>query len=299
MRRFGPYTLHRVLSAREKAELVVASGPNPRHDEHLALKRFREWLADEGFAAAMAELAPHLMALSHPSVAQVDVVGQVDGVWFVAGELVQGHSLAWWLNERAALGHQGLPPEVAADWLQQACTGVSAAHTRDEELGRLELLHLDLRPANLLVQLDGRVRVTGFGEALAAARSGSDRALVPRHLEWLAPEALAGDEAKPAWDSYALGVTLFHALTGRALFDLPDGIALAEAIRSAAARDWRALGVPDGLTSVLDGALALDASKRPTVAALGQQLEAFLAGAGLPDDRDAWRAAAAAALLTG
>ena len=299
MRRFGPYTLHRVLSAREKAELFVASGPNGRHDEHLALKRFRPWLSDEGFGSTMAELAPHLMALSHPSLAQVDVVGQVDGFWFVAGELVAGHSLAWWLNERAAQGHQGLPPEVAADWLQQACAGVAAAHAPDEEQGRIELLHLDLRPTNLLVQLDGVVRVTGFGEAAAAARCLSDRALVPRHLEWLAPEALAGAEAAPAWDAYALGVTLFQALTGHALFDLPDGPALVEVIRAGVARDFRALGIPDALAPMLDQALSHDPSKRPTVAAMARQLEDFLELAGLPEDRAAWRASATAALLAG
>jgi len=150
--------------------------------------------------------------LSHPNVVTVHEVGEVDGVPFLAMELVEGQTLTRWLRARPRRWR-----EVVA-MLAQAGRGLSAAHDAG-------LVHRDFKPDNVLVDVNGRARVADFG--LASAELGEPgsaahtAALTMTTVglagtpAYLAPEIVDGELPDARSDQYAFAITLFEALHGR------------------------------------------------------------------------------------
>ena len=143
-------------------------------------------------------------ALSHPHVAQVYDYGPGGPMWppYLVLEFVDGPSLA------DVLAVDPVEPEFALDVVAQAAEGLYAAH-------RANLVHRDVKPGNLLIGPERRVKVTDFG---IAARGGSAPVTAPNLVmgttQYMAPERIAGRPASPASDLYALGIVLHECLTG-------------------------------------------------------------------------------------
>src|SRR5690242_7099325 len=178
-------------------------------DQPVALK-----FLPDGVAADPARLAQFHNELriarqvSHKNVCRLYDLGEADGRPFLTMEYVDGEDLASLLRR---IGR--FPADKAIDIARQLCAGVSAAHERG-------VIHRDLKPANVMIDGDGNVRITDFGIATAARRSGEARdGDVAGTPQYMAPELLRGSAASVRTDIYALGLILFEVFTGKRAFD--------------------------------------------------------------------------------
>src|SRR5882724_10766904 len=204
--------------------------------------------------------------LSHPNVVAVyDVVD--DGPWsFVVMEYVPGPDLAVRVRQRGPLDCDG-----AARVGRDITAALAAAHRRG-------ILHRDVKPQNILLAPDGRARLTDFGSArLAGQETVTQTGGLVGTADYAAPEQLAGGRGDARADEYALGVTLYYALTG----ELP---ARASFRGAGAGRDGhrprrRRPEVPGWLDEVVGRATLPDPDDRfPAIALLADALERGIAG---------------------
>jgi hypothetical protein len=156
-------------------------------------------------------------ALSHPRVAQVYDFGHggPDRSPYLVMEYVDGPSLA------DLLLASPLAPVAALDVIAQAADGLSAAH-------RAGLVHRDVKPGNILIGQEGRVKVSDFGIAHAVGQAPvTDPALVMGTSQYLAPERITGGSGSPVSDLYSLGIVLYECLTGIPPYDGTAGEVMA------------------------------------------------------------------------
>jgi serine/threonine-protein kinase len=153
--------------------------------------------------------------ISHPAVCRVWDVGEADGQPFLSMEFVDGENLSSLLRR---IGR--LPVDKAIDIARQVASGLAAAHDKG-------VLHRDLKPSNIMLDGQGKVRLTDFGlAAVDATLTGDDiRSGTPSYMS---PEQLLGREVTVRSDIYALGLLLYELFTGRRAF---DGHGLAELTR--------------------------------------------------------------------
>jgi eukaryotic-like serine/threonine-protein kinase len=186
----------------------------------VALKRVggQPWSAgnDPAVDLARAEREARLAArLDHPNVVAIFnfvVDPETDDRWLVM-EYVPGSTLAQLVEERGRLS-----PDEAAPLLVQAADALAAAHSAG-------IVHRDVKPSNVLVDPDGRVKLTDFGIARAAADpSLTQTGLVTGSPAYLAPEVAAGGRADEAADVWSLGATAFHVLSGRPPYEIGDHV---------------------------------------------------------------------------
>jgi eukaryotic-like serine/threonine-protein kinase len=244
-----------------------------RLQREIALKRPLPHLARDAEAVARFEReARAAAALNHPNVVTVYDAGEDgEGPW-LAMELVHGVSL------RHVLDRGGpLPSEQTADYVRQAAAGLDAAH----ECG---LIHRDIKPQNLMVGDDGRVRLTDFGLARPVTQETPVTAegTVLGSVRYLAPEALEGRQG-PSADIYSLAAVAYEMLTGRPPFDAPTTGELLDRIRTAPPTPPSRLH-PDaaGYDAVFASALSKDPADRPATAGAFAAELADAAGATVP-----------------
>jgi predicted Zn finger-like uncharacterized protein len=141
--------------------------------------------------------------LQHPNAVTVYEVGEEEGMYFFAMELVRGATLAKLIDQ-----HGPMPANQACYVIAQAATALAAGHA-------LGIVHRDVKPTNIMIDASGHVKVTDFGLADVAGIEGikelSRRALGTPG--WISPEVARGERATPASDVYGLGLTLYFAMT--------------------------------------------------------------------------------------
>ena len=170
--------------------------------------------------------------VSHPNVCRVYDIDEVDGHTFLSMEYVDGEDLASLLRR---IGR--FPQERALEIARQICAGLAAAHERG-------VVHRDFKPANVMLDGTGKVRITDFG--LAGVAGEALRAGTPAYM---APEQIAGGEVTVRSDIYALGLVLYEVFTGqRAL----EGKSLAELIHK---REQSGITPPTAIVRDLDPAI--------------------------------------------
>ncbi|MET0236781.1 MAG: serine/threonine-protein kinase [Kibdelosporangium sp.] len=170
--------------------------------------------ADELRERTMRE-ARAIGVLSHPNVVTLHDIAKEDGNPFVVMELVPGSSLAHMLRT-----HGPLDEQQAAAVADAVAAALQAAHQKG-------IIHRDVKPANVLVAADGRIKLADFG----IARNISEHTLTSTGITlgspaYIAPEVASGGEVTNAADLWSLGATLFAAIEGRAPYD-PDGDVIA------------------------------------------------------------------------
>ncbi len=143
--------------------------------------------------------------VSHPSVCRLHDVVEVDGHHFIAMEYVDGENLASLLSR---IGR--LPEDKTLELARDLVAGLAAMHDKG-------VVHRDLKPQNVMIDGRGRARITDFG--LAVSHGAAQREAFAGTPAYMAPEQLAGGEATPRSDLYALGLVVYEMATGRAFFD--------------------------------------------------------------------------------
>jgi len=176
------------------------------------------------------------LRITHPVVCRTHDVQHHEGQPFLSMELVDGEDLKTLLRR---IGR--LPTDKALEIARQLCAGLAAAHAQG-------VLHRDLKPENVMIDGEGRVRITDFGLA-AAAESIQDEDVRSGTPAYMAPEQLAGRDVTTASDVYALGLVLYELFTGKRAF---TGRSYQELMRQHAETD---VARPTSVVSDLDPAV--------------------------------------------
>ena len=279
---FGKYRLLDHIATGGMADIFLASSPEESDiPDRIVIKRIRsEYLDRAEFRAMFIEEARLNRLARHQNVVKVFDSGEMDGVPFLALELVDGLDLREILSHSARLG-ASLPVGIGVHILCEVAQGLHAAHTVTDDQGSpLRLIHRDVCPHNILVGYDGRVRITDFGIAHPADAAGDTR---PGQLTgrsgYLSPEQCDGLAIDHRSDIFSLGIVLYEATVGRRLFKGPSRIVTQQMIKEgqvprpgSVVEDY-----PAELERIVLTALARDPGERyQSAGTLAQDLSRFL-----------------------
>jgi serine/threonine-protein kinase len=222
----GRYRLLATLAAGGMA--TVYKGQDTLLNRLVAIKILRDrYAVDPQFVQSFRAEAQAAANLNHPNIVTIFDVGRdvIAGQerQYIVMELVDGQDLKQALRARTIGGH-GFSIDEAADIARQVCEGVGYAHRRG-------LAHCDLKPQNVLITADGRVKVTDFGIARAFTTlvdGGEHSDVVWGTPQYYSPEQATGAAPTPAGDVYSIGVMLYEMLAGRLPFEARDPTALAQ-----------------------------------------------------------------------
>ena len=190
--------------------------------------------------------------LSHPNVVAVYDAGEENGRPYIVMEYVEGETVAEVLRRRGSL-----PPEDAVEVAAQVCAGLAHAHAHG-------LVHRDVKPQNLLVARDGRVKIADFGVARGDDASKLTQAgTVLGTAAYLSPEQVAGAEVGPRSDLYSVGAVLYELLSGSTPYRFES---LAGLAAPRTAPPPLPPHVPPALAEVVARCLAPDPDDRPASA---------------------------------
>lgn len=244
---------------------AVYAATDERLSRRVAVKLLREELAEQPrFVERFRREAQAVAALSHANIANVFDYGEDDHHYYIVMELVAGRDLSTTLSERAPLDSR-----TAADIAAQTCDALAAAHAGG-------VVHRDVKPGNIMVDDNGRVKVTDFGIARAAGQSTlTGTGSVIGTAQYLSPEQASGANIGPRSDLYSLGIVLYEMLTGAVPFtgDTPIGIAMRHVAEDVPAPSTVNPDVPKALDDVIAKATAKDPERRfPSASAMGEAL---------------------------
>ena len=245
---------------------TVYEATDERLNRRVAVKLLKEELVDDPrFVERFRREARAVAALSHPNIASVFDFGADDGRDFIVMELIEGRDLAELLRSGP------LEPRRAAAIAAQSCDALAHAHAGG-------IVHRDVKPGNIIVSDNDRVKVTDFGIARAIGETTLTAAgSVLGTAHYLAPEQASGESAGPAADQYAMGVVLFEMLTGQVPFSgtSPIGIAMRHVCDVIPAPSSIVREVPATLDEITARATAKDPSERyPDISGMASALRA-------------------------
>src|SRR3954453_1871239 len=185
----------------------VYRGYDRRLEREVAVKVIKPWWAeDQVWVERFAREARTLARVTHVGIVQIFDVGQAGDSPYYVAELIEGGNLA----DRLRGGP--LAPGEAVDIAQQLCRALAQAH-------RQHVVHRDVKPANILLCGDGRVKVADFGIAKALAEADlTQEGLMVGTAKYVAPEQGEGQSVDPRTDLYSLGIVLYEMLCGRVPF---------------------------------------------------------------------------------
>lgn len=232
----------------------------------VAIKRVLPHLAEnKKFVSMFLDEARVGMKLSHANVVQVFDVGEEEGTYFIVMEFIDGVSLKDVidkLKERRQMVPVGAAVQIAAE----AARGLAYAHTAADENGEvLNIVHRDVSPPNILISVQGEVKVTDFGLAKAASQlETTDPGVVKGKFSYLSPEAVDGEVVDQRADVFSLGIVLFEMVTGKRLFLGETDYQTVQLVSRAHIPSLKMLNsaVPELLDDVVHKALAKDREAR-------------------------------------
>lgn len=236
-RPFGPYVLVRKLATGGMAEVYVARARGIGGFEKLvALKVIHpQFGEDEHFVRMLVDEAKLSVLLTHANIAQTFDLGCVEGRYFIVMELVEGADASRLVKKSFVRGQQ-LPIEAAVHITECVANGLDYAHKKTAADGtRLDVIHRDVSPQNVLVSLSGEVKIADFGIAKAALRtSETEVGVIKGKYYYMSPEQAWADPMDHRSDIFSTGVVLYELLTGRMLYHLEDNLpALLDRVRRA------------------------------------------------------------------
>ncbi|MGO1629348.1 MAG: protein kinase domain-containing protein [Microbacterium sp.] len=177
-----------------------------------------EYMGDPGFLERFRAEARHAALVNHEGIASVFDYGEEDGSAFLVMELVPGEALSTILERETSL-----EPNRVLDIIAQTASALQAAHAAG-------LVHRDIKPGNLLITPDGRVKITDFGIARIADQVPlTATGQVMGTVQYLSPEQASGHPASPSTDIYSLGIVAYESVAGKRPFTGESQVAIAMA----------------------------------------------------------------------
>lgn len=209
----------------ERYEILEKIGTGGMSDVYKAkdhkLNRFvavkvlkQEFSENANFVSKFRIEAQAAAGLMHPNIVNVYDVGEEGGIYYIVMELVEGITLKKYIEKKARLS-----VKEAISIAIQVSMGIEAAHNN-------HIIHRDIKPQNIIISKEGKVKVTDFGIAKAAT-SNTITSNVMGSVHYTSPEQARGGYSDEKSDIYSLGITLFEMLTGRVPFNGETTVAIA------------------------------------------------------------------------
>ncbi|MBP5198875.1 MAG: Stk1 family PASTA domain-containing Ser/Thr kinase [Lachnospiraceae bacterium] len=174
----------------------------------------QEFSENANFVSKFRIEAQAAAGLAHPNIVNVYDVGEDDGVYYIVMELVEGITLKKYIEKKARLSYK-----EAVSIAIQVSMGIESAHNN-------HIIHRDIKPQNIIISKEGKVKVTDFGIAKAAT-SNTITSNVMGSVHYTSPEQARGGFSDEKSDIYSLGITMFEMLTGRVPFNGDTTVAIA------------------------------------------------------------------------
>lgn len=177
-------------------------------NRYVAIKVMKpEFSQDKTFVAKFRAEAQSAAGLINPNIVNVYDVGDENGIYYIVMELVEGITLKKYIEKRGRLSYK-----EAVSIAIQVANGMDAAHKH-------HIIHRDIKPQNIIISKEGKVKVTDFGIAKAATSSTINSSASMGSVHYISPEQARGGYSDERSDIYSLGITLFEMLTGTVPFD--------------------------------------------------------------------------------
>lgn len=173
-----------------------------------------ELSADRNFVARFRAEAQSAAGMTHPNIVNVYDVGDENGIYYIVMELVEGITLKQYIDKKGALEYR----ETVSIAIQVA-QGIEAAH-------RHNIIHKDIKPQNIIISKEGKVKVTDFGIAKATTSNTIDSSAMGS-VHYISPEQARGGFSDTKSDIYSFGIMLYEMATGRVPFDGETTVAVA------------------------------------------------------------------------
>jgi serine/threonine-protein kinase len=201
----GRYRIERKLGTGGMASVYLAE--DQELGRRVAIKLLDERHAqDEQFIERFRREAESAAGLSHPNVVSIYDRGEAGGTYYIAMEYLEGKTLKELLVSRGPT-----PVRVAIDYTRQILSALDFAH-------RNGIVHRDIKPHNVVVAPDGRLKVTDFGIARSGSSQMTEAGSIIGTAQYLSPEQAQGKPVHPSSDLYSVGVVLYEMLTGTVPF---------------------------------------------------------------------------------
>ena len=185
-------------------------------NRYVAIKVMKsEFSEDKTFVSKFRAEAQSVAGFTHPNVVNVYDVGDENGVYYIVMELVEGITLKKYIEKRGKI-----PFKEAVSIAIQVANGLDAAHKHN-------IVHRDIKPQNIIISKEGKVKVTDFGIAKVASSSTINSSSTMGSVHYISPEQARGGYSDERSDIYSLGITLFEMLTGTVPFDGDSAVSVA------------------------------------------------------------------------
>ncbi|HZT84059.1 MAG TPA: Stk1 family PASTA domain-containing Ser/Thr kinase [Gaiellaceae bacterium] len=247
----GRYLIERKLGAGGMADVYLAE--DQELGRHVALKLLNARHAhDEQFVERFRREAQSAAGLNHPNIVSIFDRGYAEDTYYIAMEYLDGRTL-----KELIVRNGPTPIPIAIDYARQVLAAIAFAH-------RHGVVHRDIKPHNVVVGKDGRLKVTDFGIARSGASQMTEAGSIVGTAQYLSPEQARGAPVDPRSDVYSLGVVLYEMLTGQVPFtgDAPVEIAMKHLTAIPEPPSRLRPEVPHDLDAVVMRALAKDPDER-------------------------------------
>ena len=265
------YRITRKLGAGGMANVYLAT--DEELGRRVAIKILNERHAnDDQFVERFRREAKNAAGLSHPNVVSIYDRGESEGTYYIAMEYIEGRTLKDLILTRGPS-----PVAIAIDYTRQVLHALRFAH-------RNGIVHRDIKPHNVIVDNEGRVKVADFGIARAGASQMTEAGSIVGTAQYLSPEQARGAPVDQTSDLYSVGIMLYELLTGEVPFtgDTPVEIAMKHLSQTPQPPSRLRPELPDDLDYVVLRALAKDPSERyPDAGEMDADLDRVARGLGV------------------
>jgi serine/threonine protein kinase len=235
-RPFGKYELVDRLAVGGMAEIYLAKTTGIGGFENiLVIKRLHDNLSeDDDFIEMMIDEAKIAVRLKHPNIAKIFDLGRIDAQYYIAMEYIEGPDVSGLLEAASEHGEQ-LPIPAVLFLGTECCSGLHYAHTRHDAEGRpMRIVHRDVSPPNIMLSVEGEVKIVDFGVAKARKRMQETRhGIVKGKFQYMAPEQAEAGKVDGRTDVFSMGIVLYEMITGHNPYDQYPKEELVQEVRRA------------------------------------------------------------------
>ncbi len=232
--RYGPYLMLRREATGGMAEVWRAKRSGVEGFEKIvAVKRILPHLSDnKEFVDMFIDEAKMVSSLAHPNIVQIFDLGRIERSYYIAMEFVQGHDLRTIMRQARERGMR-LPLDLSVLIASRVCLALEFAHRKRDDQGRpMMIVHRDVSPQNILISVEGEVKLTDFGIARAASKASiTDSGVLRGKLLYMSPEQAWGKVVDRRSDIFSLGLVLYEMVTDHKAFAGSSETGILEAVR--------------------------------------------------------------------